>query len=213
MDFLEENLSKYVDEHCTPEQQELYELYRETHLKVLRPNMLTGNTQGQYLKMLCHLMKPKNVLEIGTFTGYSAICLAQGLPEDGKLTTIDINPELGYLVNKYLEKTKTANQVNCLIGNALDIIPTLETEFDLVFIDADKVNYLKYYHLVFDKVKPNGLILADNVLWYGKVVTDADDIDTIALKEFNKFVNEDERVENVLLPLRDGLMMVRKKTI
>ncbi len=210
MDFLEKNLSKYVEEHCSAEPQELYELYRETYLKVLSPNMLSGNIQGQFLKMLCHLIRPKSVLEIGTFTGYSAICLAQGLPPDGKLITIDINPELTYLVDKFLKKTGTADKVECLIGNAMEIIPNLDVEFDMIFIDADKKNYLKYYKLVFDKLKPNGLILADNVLWYGKVVNKAEDIDTQSLQEFNEFVQADDRVENVLMPLRDGLMMVRK---
>lgn len=210
MDFLSEDLTKYISNHTSPEPQELYELYRETNLKAINPIMLSGHMQGQFLKMISHLLQPKLVLELGTYTGYSAICLAAGLPADGKIISIDKNEEIAYLAEKYFEKTGTADKIELMFGNALDIIPSLEMQFDLVFIDADKRNYLNYYNLIIDKVKKNGLILADNILWYGKVLTDDKDPDTVALKSFNKFIQEDPRVENVLMPLRDGMMMIRK---
>lgn len=207
-------LERYLSEHTSAETQVLQRLNRETHLHILRPQMLSGHVQGAFLGMLSHLLKPMRVLEIGTFTGYSAICLAQGMPLGGLLYTIDINEELKPLVQRYVKEAGMETVIKPLVGNALQIIPTLEETFDLVFIDADKENYSAYYDLVFEKVRPGGFILADNVLWYGKVLDEqAQDKDTLALKAFNTKVQQDARVENVMLSIRDGLMLVRKKDI
>ena len=210
MEFLSEPLTKYIENHSSKEPTALYELYRETNLKAINPIMLSGHLQGRFLSMLVHLIKPKLILELGTYTGYSAICLAEGLPSDSKIISVDRNEELFYLAKKYFEKSGVSDKIELMVGNAMDIIPKLDLEFDMVFIDADKLNYLNYYHLIIDKVKQNGLILADNILWYGKVVTDDSGADTLALKAFNEFVQNDPRVENVLMPLRDGMMMIRK---
>lgn len=211
MDFLPEKLNDYVDEHTSPESEVLKALNRETHIKVQMPQMLSGHVQGQILRMISYMVKPQNVLEIGTFTGYSAICLAAGLQENGKLVTLDINDELEEMVRKYFSQSGLENKIDYRLGNALDIIPTLDLTFDIVFIDADKQNYSRYYDLVFDKVAKGGFILADNVLWSGKVVEENPNRDTQALIDFNKKVMADERVENVLLPVRDGIMVIRKK--
>lgn len=211
MEFLPDDIANYIEAHTTAESDLLKKINRETHAKVMMPRMLSGQLQGRYLSMISHLLKPKNILEIGTYTGYSAICLAEGLAEDGKLTTIDINEELETRVLDYFQQAGLSDKINYRIGNALTIIPTLTQQFDLVFIDADKENYSRYYDLVFDKVTLGGVILADNVLWSGKVTQPKPDKDTRALLEFNAKVNNDTRVENVLLPLRDGVMMIRKK--
>ncbi|MBL7870295.1 MAG: class I SAM-dependent methyltransferase [Cyclobacteriaceae bacterium] len=210
MEFLPDDIANYIEAHTGAESDLLKKISRETHAKVMMPRMLSGQLQGRYLSMISHLLKPKNILEIGTYTGYSAICLAEGLAEDGKLTTLDINEELETRVRDYFEQAGLSNKIDYRIGNALTIIPTLDQQFDLVFIDADKENYSRYYDLVFDKVKIGGVILADNVLWSGKVTQSKPDKDTRALLEFNTKVNTDARVENVLLPLRDGIMMARK---
>jgi len=213
MEFISQQLDAYVCAHSENEPEILYDLNRETHLNVLQPRMLSGHFQGRVLSMLSHMIQPKNVLEIGTYTGYSALCFAEGLSENGKITTIDKNEELEDLVNEYIEKAGYKRQVKCLIGNAMEIIPQMEEEFDLVFIDADKNNYVNYYNLVFDKVSKGGYIIVDNVLWSGKVIEsiDKNDKDTPVLKALNDLIHEDERVQEVLLPIRDGLMIVRKK--
>jgi len=206
-------LEKYAEEHSSKESDLLYRLNRETHIKVMLPRMLSGAMQGKLLEMISLMIKPKCILEIGTYTGYSAICLAKGLPTDGVLHTIEKNPELESIAKKYFAEAEIEHQVNYHLGNALDIIPQIDEVFDLVFLDADKENYLNYYHLVFDKIHPGGYILADNVFWSGKVLTtpDSHDKEAIGIIEFNEFVQQDERVENVMLPLRDGLSLIRKK--
>jgi caffeoyl-CoA O-methyltransferase len=212
MEFLPKEIEQYSQEHTQKETEVLYNLNRETHLKVLIPRMLSGHIQGRILSMFSHMLKPKNVLEIGTYTGYSAICFAEGMQPDGKLVTIDINNELETMATSYFEKSGYGNQIDMRVGNAIDIIPTLDMKFDLVFIDADKYNYSNYYDLVIDKVNQGGFIIADNVLWSGKVLTDEvnTDTDTKALDEYNKKINSDPRVENMLMPVRDGLMVARK---
>lgn len=213
MDFLPEEIESYVAQHSEKEPQLLNELNHETWEKVLIPRMLSGHIQGRVLSMLSHMINPTNVLEIGTYTGYSALCFAEGLKDGGKIHTIDINEELETMVNSYIEKSNLRNTITNHIGNAIDIIPDLNEEFDLVFIDADKTNYSNYYDLVFDKVKSGGYIIADNVLWSGKVIEDRTtlDPDTIALIEYSEKIQNDDRVQNVLFPVRDGLMIARKK--
>lgn len=213
MDFLPEEIEKYVAKHTENEPILLNELNHETWEKVLIPRMLSGHIQGRVLSMLSHMIKPKTILEIGTYTGYSALCFAEGLQKDGKIHTIDINEELETMVNKYIKKANLTNTIINHIGNAIEIIPNLNVEFDLVFIDADKTNYSNYYDLVFDKVKSGGYIIADNVLWSGKVIEVKEnlDADTIALIEYSEKIQADNRVQNVLFPVRDGLMIARKK--
>lgn len=213
MDFLPSEIDDYVVKHTHKEPELLYELNRQTHLNVLQPRMLSGHFQGRVLSMLSKMIKPKRILEIGTYTGYSSICLAEGLQKDGELVTIDINHILEDMVRNYMDKAGLSDRVRYHIGDAIELIPTLTGEFDLVFIDADKNNYINYYNLVFDKIPSGGYIIADNVLWSGKVVNPLEELDedTKTLVAFNKLVQEDERVENVLFPIRDGLMVVRKK--
>ncbi|RYD80769.1 MAG: O-methyltransferase [Sphingobacteriales bacterium] len=211
MEFLPEKLDKYIEDHTSPERDVLKALNRETHIKVQMPQMLSGHVQGQVLRMFSQMIKPQYILEIGTFTGYSAICLAAGLQENGKLVTLDINDELEEMVRKYFSLSGLENKIDYRLGNALDIIPQLDFTFDIVFIDADKQNYSRYFDLVIDKVKSGGFILADNVLWSGKVVENNPDKDTKALLDFNAKVQADERVENALFPVRDGIMVMRKK--
>jgi len=212
MDFLPKEIEEFILEHTEKEPEILKALNHETWEKVLMPRMLSGHLQGRVLSMLSNMIKPKTILEIGTYTGYSALCFAEGLKKNGKIYTIDINEELKPMVDKYLEKAHLKNTVINLIGNALDIIPTIKETFDMVFIDADKTNYCNYYDLVFDKVKPGGYIIADNVLWSGKVIDPVahSDADTIALIEYSKKINKDKRVQNILFPIRDGLMIARK---
>lgn len=212
MNFISDELDAYVDQHTEKESSVLKELDRATHLKVLQPRMLSGHFQGRLLSMLSHLVQPKRILEIGTYTGYSALCLAEGLTPDGKLITIDVNYELEDMVHEYVEKAGMKDKIELKVGNAMDIIPGLNEEFDIVFIDADKSNYINYYNLVFPKLKIGGLIIADNVLWSGKVLDGKthNDLDTTVLIAFNQMVQEDSRVQNVLLPVRDGLFIVRK---
>lgn len=210
MEFLPEALEQYVEQHSQPEPELLQELNRETHAKIMMPRMLSGHLQGRVLSMLSHMTAPKNILEVGTYTGYSAICLAEGMQPDGKLYTIDINEELEDMVRCYFDKAGITDMVDYRIGNALDIIPTLDVTFDLVFIDADKINYANYYDLVIDKVRTGGYIIADNVLWSGKVLDDKKDKDTAAIHEYNEKILADERVQPLLLPVRDGLLIARK---
>ena len=213
MDFLPEEIEKYVARHSENEPQILSELNHETWEKVLIPRMLSGHIQGRVLSMLSHMIQPENILEIGTYTGYSALCFAEGLQNGGKIHTIDINEELETMVNRYIEKSKLKDTIINHIGNAIDIIPTLSETFDLVFIDADKTNYSNYYDLVFDKVKSGGYIIADNVLWSGKVIEEKGNLDpdTLALIAYSEKIQNDNRVQNVLFPVRDGLMIARKK--
>jgi predicted O-methyltransferase YrrM len=210
--LFDEKIEKYILDHTESEDDVLVELYRQTHLKIYHPRMLSGHLQGKLLKMLVHMVQPKNILEIGTFTGYSAICMAQALGSNGKIHTIEVNDELEDFAKSFFKKANVEDKIDFYIGSALDIIPTIDAEFDLVFIDGEKREYLDYYNLVFDKVKKGGFIIADNVLWSGKVVEKVkpSDLHTKRILEFNQFVHDDPRVENVLFPLRDGLMILRK---
>jgi predicted O-methyltransferase YrrM len=211
MDKIKE-ITRYIENHSTPEDPVLKELVRETHVKVLYPQMLSGHLQGKFLEFISHMLQPEYILEIGTFTGYSAICLAKGLKCSGKLITIEKNDELTGFPLKYFKKAGILEKIELIIGDALDIIPTLKHEFDLVFIDAEKKDYVSYYQLLIEKVKPGGYILADNALWYGRVINKPDTFDkeTQGIVSFNKFINEDPRVENMILPIRDGIMLIRK---
>ncbi len=213
MEFIDEKIENYALAFSEPESEVLKKLNRETHAKVMMPRMLSGHMQGNVLSLFSKMLQPKQILEIGTYTGYSGICLAQGLQKNGKLHTIDINDELEKMVRGFFEEAGLTSQVNYYLGNALDILPTIKETFDLVFIDADKKNYAAYYDLVFDRVRSGGYIIADNVLWSGKVLDDADkmDADTKSIYAYNKKIHEDSRVEHMLLPVRDGLMIARKK--
>ena len=213
MHFLPENIDNYVVDHSQQEPTILKELSKETWQKVLNPRMLSGAFQGRILSMISKLIRPKNILEIGTYTGYSALCLAEGLSSEGKIFTLDKNEELETLQNKYFEKSGFRNQIEQFVGNAVEIIPTIDEKFDMVFIDADKSNYINYFHLIIDKMNSGGVILSDNVLWSGKVVEklDVKDKDTKVLLEYNKLLNTDDRIETVLLPIRDGLTISRVK--
>jgi len=213
MHFIPEKIDNYVVAHSQEEPKILQELTKETWQKVLNPRMLSGAFQGRILAMIAKLIQPKNILEIGTYTGYSALCLAEGISSEGKIITIDKNEELENLQNKYFEKSGFRNQITQFVGNAIEIIPTIDEKFDLIFIDADKSNYINYFHLIIDKMNPGGIILSDNVLWSGKVVEELDskDTDTKVLLAYNKLMNEDTRIETVLLPIRDGLTISRVK--
>ena len=213
MHFLPQKIDDYVVEHSEKEPQLLQELSKETWQKVLNPRMLSGAFQGRVLSMISKLINPKKILEIGTYTGYSALCLAEGLAEDGVLYTVDKNEELEELQYKYFQKSEFKDQIKQYVGNAIEIIPTIDEKFDLVFIDADKSNYPNYFELIIDKMNKGGIILSDNVLWSGKVVEEPipKDIDTKMLLEYNKLLATDTRVETVLLPIRDGLTISRVK--
>lgn len=206
-------LEKYILDHIDTEDEVLRELDRETHLKVPGARMLSGHLQGQVLTLLSKMVQPDRILEIGTFTGYSAICLAKGLKKDGKLLTIELDDELENLAKKYFNKAKLEKKIVQLIGPALEIIPNLNETFDLVFLDADKREYVDYYNLLFDKVRSGGIIIADNTLWSGKVLEKPADGDeqTRGIIEFNKQIKNDSRVEKVILPFRDGMTVIRKK--
>ena len=213
MNFLSEELNDYIVNHSESEPELLQQLNRETWQKVLNPRMLSGAFQGRVLSMISKLIRPKNILEIGTFTGYSALCMAEGLPENGRLFTIDNNEELEDFARGYFDRTIYKDQIVQLIGNAIDLIPTINDKLDLVFIDADKSNYKNYFDLIIGKMNSGGVILSDNVLWSGKVIEaiNPKDIDTPALLEYNKILKEDERVETIILPIRDGLTISRVK--
>ncbi|MAY83876.1 MAG: methyltransferase [Flavobacteriales bacterium] len=212
MEFLDKRLDDYVCNFSADESDVLKELNRETHAKVLQPRMLSGHLQGRVLSMLSHMIKPKRILEIGTYTGYSAICLAEGLAEGGKIHTIDINEELQKMIEAYLDKASLSDKIQLHIGNALEIVPGLDEDWDLVFIDADKENYMNYYKMIAPKLKSGAYVIADNVLWSGKVIEDYNSLDeeTKALVDYSKMVHEDPNMENVLFPIRDGLMIARK---
>ena len=205
-------LDEYILLHIDEEGEYLHSLYRHTHLELLYPRMASGHLQGRILKMLTHMVKPKNVLEIGTYSGYSALCMAEGLPSDGHLYTIEVNDEQEVFTRPWLENSAYAGKIDLLIGDALKIVPTLGVTFDMAFIDADKRHYLDYYELVLKYLNPDGYILADNTLWDGHVVEEVKehDLQTQGIMKFNDFVAADKRVEKVILPLRDGLTIIRK---
>jgi len=203
-------ISHYAESFSSPESPLLKRINRDTHADVRMPRMLSGHLQGRFLAMISNMIQPKAILEIGTFTGYSALCMAEGLSPEGKLITIDNNDELEARVRGYFSESPWNNQIDFRIGNARQVIPTLKGPFDLVWIDADKENYSNYFDLVIDKVQPGGYLLADNVLWSGKVLEPNPDKDTLAIQKFNEKVKDDARVQTVLLPLRDGVMMMRR---
>jgi predicted O-methyltransferase YrrM len=211
MSFLPEIIDNYISNHTQKEPQLLQKLNKETWQKVLNPRMLSGAYQGRLLSLFSKLTQPHTILEIGTYTGYSALCLAEGLTTNGKLITIDKNEELEDFAKKYFEKSIYKKQIQQIIGNAVEVIPTLNHKFDLVFIDADKANYATYFDLVINKMNKGGIIISDNVLWNGKVVEKVNpkDIDTISIVAFNKKILEDGRVETIMLPIRDGLTVCR----
>ena len=212
MKFLVEEIEEYSAAHTEDENALLKSLNRETHAHVLSPRMLSGHMQGRFLSMISRMIRADRILEIGTYTGYSGICLCEGLNPGGKLITIDVNEELESFTRRYFDQTPFKDQIDYRIGNALDIIPTLTDTFDIVFIDADKINYSSYFNLCLDKTRTGGFLIADNVLWSGKVVQQLKKIDkdTQALLDFNRMVHEDPRVSNMLLPIRDGLMILQK---
>ena len=213
MDFITEELTDYCVKQSDKEDDLLKELARQTHLKTTQPRMLSGHLQGMFLSFIAQLIKPNYILEIGTFTGYSALCLAKGLTENGKIITLDNNPETSLIAKDYFNRSVYKNKIQSIEGDAIQVIPTLPNEIDLVFIDADKINYARYYDLVFDKLKSGGLIMADNVLWSGKILdlTTNKDEKTKAVQSFNEKVANDNRVEKVMLPLRDGITLIKKK--
>jgi len=205
-------LEQYLHEHSTPEDPVLENLFRQTHLRFVNPNMATGHLQGKFLEFISLMIKPENILEIGTFTGYSAICLVKGLKPGGKLITIELNDELNTFSQSYFCRAGVESKITQITGNALDIIPQLDLIFDLVFIDGDKREYAEYFRLIIDKVRPGGFILADNVLWGGKVLdNETCDAQTRGVIEFNEMIKNEKNIENVILPVRDGLMLIRKK--
>ncbi len=212
MHFISEDLDRYIVSHSEEEPELLKQLNRETYQKVLQPRMLSGHYQGRVLSILSKIIAPKYILEIGTYTGYSALCLAEGIQSDGMIHTIDINEELYDFAQRYFDASPYKNNMKQHIGDALDIIPQLDITFDLVFIDADKENYSNYFHLIIEKIRPGGIILSDNVLWSGKVIEPLDDKDlaTKGVIEFNILLKNDPRIETVILPIRDGLTVSRK---
>ena len=213
MEFIDEALANYANAHSSEEPEILKKLNRETHLKMMQSRMLSGHLQGRLLSLLSHLTRPKCILEIGTYTGYSAICLAEGLAEGGILHTIDNNPERDAFVNRFIDEAKMTDKIRTYIGDARKVIPTIKGVFDIVFIDADKSGYATYYDLIIDRVKPGGIIITDNVLWSGKVIdpVKANDEDTRLICIYNEKIAADSRVEVVLLPIRDGISIARKK--
>lgn len=213
MEFLDDALEEFIEAHSSPESALLEQINRETNAKVLQPRMLSGHLQGRVLSMLSHMIKPKRILEIGTYTGYAAICMSEGLSPEGQLHSIDVNEELEDMIRANFKAAEKSKQLHFHLGNALEIIPQLEHEWDLVFIDADKENYSNYYHLLIEKMKSGSYLIADNVLWSGKVIEKSDELDeeTKALVDYSKMVQADDRVENVLFPIRDGLQVARVK--
>jgi caffeoyl-CoA O-methyltransferase len=213
MHFLSDELDSYVTNHSENEPELLAQLNKETHQKILQPRMLSGHFQGRVLSMLSKIIHPNTILEIGTYTGYATLCLAEGLAENGTIDTLDIEEELVDFQRKYFDKSPWANQIIQHLGDALEIIPILNKKYDLVFIDADKENYINYFHLIVPMMNKGGIILSDNVLWSGKVLEEVkpNDITTKILLEYNQLLKEDNRVETVLLPIRDGLTVSRVK--
>jgi caffeoyl-CoA O-methyltransferase len=212
VEILDTNLQTYLDNHCEPEPDALKHINRETYLKVLKPNMLSGHYQGRVLSMLSKMIRPKRILEIGTFTGYATICLAEGLTEDGIIHTIEVNRELEEMLKQHFALTNVEKKIRLHFGAAEQVIADLdEPSFDMVFIDADKKNNLLYFELIFDKVRSGGLIIIDNVLWKGKVYGDEKDADTESFRKLNDQIAVDTRVEKLILPVRDGLLIIQKK--
>ena len=210
MDFISEKLAEYLSQNSDKEPEILSKLNKETHQKILQPRMLSGHIQGRFLSLISKIKSPLHILEIGTYTGYGTLCLAEGLATNGKIFTIDRNEELINIQNKYFEESGNRDKIVQLTGNAVDILMGLNENFDLIFIDADKENYIKYFEIVSNKLNPNGIIISDNVLWSGKVVEESDnDQETDTLKKFNKLLSKDERFETIILPLRDGLSISR----
>ncbi len=211
-ELINKTVIAYSENYTLPETDLLYHLNRQTHLRTFYPNMLSGKVQGKFLEMLVYMIKPENILEIGTFTGYSALSMASALPEEGNIITIEFNEEIVAFAKEFFEKSDKKDKIHLIQGNALDIIPKLNKKFDLVFIDADKEQYIDYYNLVFPKVKRGGFILADNVLWGGKAVFNIKkpDKETMGIRAFNEYIKEDSRVEQVMLTIRDGLFLIRK---
>jgi predicted O-methyltransferase YrrM len=213
MEITNAKLQHYAERHTTAESDLLKAISRETHAKILKARMLSGHLQGRLLAAISHMIRPRRILEIGTYTGYSAICLAEGMASDGILITIDINEELEKSVRKNFADAGLSDKIDYRVGDALKIISSIQETFDLVFIDADKENYIRYFDLVIDKVGVGGFIMADNVLWSGKVLEAKADKETRAIVDFNTKVQDDTRVENVLLPLRDGIFIIRKVSL
>ena len=214
MELVPKEIEAYVEAHTEAESELLRHVNRETHAKALKPRMLSGHMQGRVLALFSRLLRPERILEVGTYTGDSALCLCEGLAENGKLITIDVNEELETQVRSTFDQSPFGSKIDYRIGNALDIIPSIQEQLDLVFIDADKANYQTYYDMVIDQVRPGGIIMADNVLWSGKVVETSPrktDKDTQALLDFNRSLSQDERVHCLLLPIRDGIMIAQKK--
>lgn len=213
MEFISEKIDQYVCDHTSPETELLADLNRQTHVKILQPRMLSGHFQGRLLSMFVKMIQPKHILEIGTYTGYSALSFLEGLDSNAKITTIDCNYELEDFTRTFFEKSGRAHQIDYRLGDASEILPMINPDYDFVFIDADKNNYLKYYEFVIEQMNSGGYIIADNVLWSGKVCEDSSkfDKDTLAIDEFNNFVQNDPRVENIMLPIRDGLTIIRIK--
>jgi caffeoyl-CoA O-methyltransferase len=209
---MKHNLEQYILEHTSAEDPLLEDLYRQTHIRFVNPNMSTGHLQGKFLELISMMIMPQNILEIGTFTGYSAICLSKGLKAGGKLITIELNDELTAFSQSYFSRTGTGSKIIQLTGNALEIIPGLDIKFDLVYIDGDKREYIEYYRLIFDKVRPGGFILADNVLWGGQVLEKGTtDPQALGIINFNEMIRNEMNIEHVIIPLRDGLALIRKK--
>lgn len=213
MIITDSEIEKYVEKHTTEASTILNKIDRETYLRSVYPRMLSGHVQGRFISMISKMIQPDYILEIGTFTGYSAICMVEGLKKNGQLHTIEINEELKDQNLEYFKEAKANKLITTHFGSALDIIPQLGIQFDLIFIDADKINYSKYYELSMRKLRPGGFILVDNVLWSGKVLSDdlkSSDKDTLAVKEFNNLIQQDHRTENVMMPLRDGMTLIQK---
>ncbi len=211
MEFIDQKIQRYAELHTESESDSLARINRDTQANVMMPRMLSGHMQGRILAAFSSMIRPKAVLEIGTYTGYSAVCFAEGLAEGGQVITFDINVDLEEKGRSFFQESAYRNAIEYRIGFSLDVIPQLEHTFDLVFIDADKANYINYYNLTLPKVRKGGFIIADNVLWSGKILNDKKDKDTLALNNFNKLVHNDQRVQNVLFPIRDGLMVLKKK--
>jgi caffeoyl-CoA O-methyltransferase len=209
---MDKKIEQYIEDFSTAEDPVLEDLYRQTHIRFVNPNMVSGHLQGKLLELISMMIKPENILEIGTFTGYSAICLAKGLRQGGKLITIELNDELSSFAHSYFCKAGADEKITQMTGKAQEIIPGLDLMFDLVFIDADKREYIEYYKLVIDKVKPGGFILADNVLWGGQVVEKGiSDPQALGIINFNNMIRNETIIEDVIIPIRDGLMLIRKK--
>ena len=212
LETMNKKLEQYIEQHSTPEDPVLEDLYRQTHIRFINPNMVSGHLQGRLLEMISLMIRPENILEIGTFTGYSAICLSKGLRPGGKLITIEMNDELTSFASSFFCRAEADTKITQLTGRAQDLIPGLDLMFDLVFIDGDKREYIEYYNLIIDKVKPGGFILADNVLWGGKVLeNETNDPQARGIINFNEMIQKENRTENIIMPLRDGLMLIRKK--